>query len=167
MKTHCPACQQEFLLPPATCPICSYPFDGSSGEQARHVERYTASQGPSPKPSDPLKHPRLILYALALLSAGYHLYLHFSGGIALADLTLNFGLIAAYAVCARNLHRNPLLFAAAPLVGFVLINALHFIVEPDLIYRGLWVKLLVASGLLLALRGVVKTQSMRGELGVE
>jgi hypothetical protein len=164
MKTACPACQQEFLLPPATCPKCGYPFDGSSGEQARHLNRVRAS-GPV---ADPLKGPRLILYAMAFLCAGYNAFNYFyGGGFYLGELGLNMALIAAYAVCAHNLPRNPVLFAAAPLVLFVLINALHFIVDPDQLARGLWLKVVVASGLLIALRMVVVALSAKGELGVE
>ena len=163
MKTICPACRQEYLLPPATCPNCAYPFAGSTSEQARHMNRYR-DFGPM---ADPLKRPRLLLYAMAFLCAGYYAFNHFGGGFVLGDMALNFSLIAAFAVCARNLPRNPLLFAAAPLVLFTLVNALYFIVEPDQLYRGLWFKLVVASALLVALRMVVVSESVKGELGVE
>ncbi len=166
MRNICPACQQEQLHQPATCTVCGYPFDGSAAQQARHVERYKAVWEPSPD-AEVLKRPRLILYAMALLSAGYLVYTNLGGGFVWGDLALNFGLIAALAVCARNLHRNPMLFAATPLVLFVLINALHFFVDPALAYGDLWLKLVVACGLLVALRLVVQVLKERGELGVE
>ena len=163
MKSTCPACQQEFLLQPSSCPHCGYPFDGSSGEQARHLNRFRAS-GPL---AEPLKGPRLILYAMAFLCTGYYAFNYFGGGFYVGDLGLNMALIAAYIVCARNLPRNPLLFAAVPLVLFVLINALYFIVDPDQLVRGLWLKVVVACGLLIALRMVVVAQQTKGELGIQ
>ena len=127
------------------------------------MNRYRDS-GPA---ADPLKRPRLLLYAMAFLCAGYYAFNHFGGGFVLGDMILHFTLIAAFLVCARNLPRNPLLFAATPLVLFALVNALYFIVDPNLVYQGLWFKVLVASSLLLALRWVVKAVSAKGELGVE
>lgn len=129
--------------------------------------RYKASWDTAPETHHFLKHPRLILYAMALLSTGYLVYTYLGGGFVLGDLGLNIGLIVAYVVSARNLHRNPLLFAAVPLVLFGLINALQFIVYPDLLYQGLLPKIFVASCLLIALRLVVKTQNLQGEFRVE
>jgi hypothetical protein len=40
-------------------------------------------------------------------------------------------------------------------------------VDPDQLYRGLWFKVVVASGLLIALRMVVVAQQTKGELGIQ
>lgn len=167
METNCPACQREFNLQPATCPKCGYPFEGSALARARHIERFVRKQAPPPDRPRLFKYPRLLLYAVAVFGALYNFYQYRQGGMAPGDLALNFGLVAAYAVCARNLPRNPLLFGASPLVLFILINALHFFIDPDRIYNDLWIKLLVVSCLLLALRGVVQVLREKGELGVE
>lgn len=167
MKTTCPSCQQEYLLQPATCTNCSYPFAGSPSEKAWHLVRFKTACGSDARAADLLKRPRQILYAMALISTGYHIFIFFGGGFVLGDLALNIGLIAVFAVSARNLHRNPLLFAAVPLVLFGLINAMQFIVYPDLLYQGLLPKIFVASCLLVALRLVVKTQNLQGEFRVE
>ena len=162
MKTTCPACQHDYLLQPSTCPYCAFPFDGTSGKQAWHLNRYRASG----HVAGYLKGPRLILYAMAFLCTGYFAFKYPGGGFHLGDLALNIALIVAYTVCALNLPRNPLLFSAAPLVLFVLINALYFIVDPDQLYPGLWLKLVVASGLLITFRLVVAQQT-KGELGIQ
>jgi len=136
---------------------------GSTAEQDRHVHRYR-TYGHT---ADPLKGPRLILYAMALLSAGYIIFIQLGGGFVWGDTVIACTLTAAYMVCAIYLPRNPLLFAATPLVLFALANALHFIVDPNLIFRALWMKLLMASGLLAAFWWVLKSQSLKGELRVE
>ncbi|WP_299761526.1 hypothetical protein [uncultured Dokdonia sp.] len=165
-KVSCPACKKEHIEVLDNCDNCDFPFNGTEKERAVHIGRFINKKGVLIDSDTTIKKIQKLFFGIAgfnIILLVIHLLL---GPLYTVNSFLDFIFFIVFLICGIFIHKRPLLFTIAPLVFMIGINALYYLIDPQLVLRGILYKIVVIGSLLYCIYIVLKAQDFKRKYDV-
>ncbi|WP_299216847.1 hypothetical protein [uncultured Dokdonia sp.] len=163
----CPACNKEHIKSLDTCNICAFPFNGTEKERAIHIGKFISTKGVLIDSDTTIKKIQQLFYFIG----GFNLMLlvmhSLIGIVYIVNSILDFIFFVIFITCGIFIRKNPLVFTIIPLVFMIGINALYYIIDPELVLKGIIYKIIIVGCLLYSIYIVLKAQDFKRKYNVE
>lgn len=166
-KIICPACKKEYTEALNNCDNCDFPFNGTEKERAVHIGRFINKKGVLIDSDTTITKIQKLFYGIAgfnIMLLVIHLLL---GSLYIINSFLDFIFFAIFLICGIFIRKRPLVFTITPLVFMIGINALYYLIDPQIALRGILYKITIVGCILYSIYIVLKARGFEKKYKVD
>ncbi|MCH3882854.1 MULTISPECIES: hypothetical protein [Tenacibaculum] len=160
-KIICLACKNESTQSVDNCIKCDFPFNGSEQEKSKHIGQFIMKKGVVYDTDESLGRSKKIISIIALFNTIFLIFGLYNGQIDILNIILNLIVIFIFIWCAITIKKNPFEKTLIPLILFISIIILNFIINPNTLFQGILWKIIFIGSLSYSMYLVKSTEKFR------
>jgi len=147
----CPACKLNYEAEPEVCTRCNYPFGGTGNEKSVFIGKLVIEKSLIEETAEKIKNARIILLLIGVLNIVLT-FVTETNYMLSGLMFIGFGLLT---------YKKPFVAVLIPYVLLVLQYLIMGILYPHTILQGLLWKMIILTGLTLALVSIIRARKLR------